>query len=107
MPAPPRGPAGMESGPGPVIVHMGPEELVIRHRYEVLSIANDILIGIWFVIGSFFFFFETLTFAGTCLFVIGSVEMLIRPVIRLARSVHLRRYQESGSGGATETGYDF
>jgi len=107
MPDTPHGPTGTGSGPGPVIIHMGPEELVIRHRYEVLSIANDILIGIWFVIGSFFFFSETLTFAGTCLFVIGSVEMLIRPVIRLARSVHLRRYQETGSGGASETGYDF
>ncbi len=107
MPATPNGPAETESPPGPVIIHMGPEELVIRHRYEVLSIANDILIGIWFVIGSFFFFSETLTFAGTCLFVIGSIEMLIRPVIRLARRVHLRRYQDPGSGSTTETGYDF
>ena len=73
-------------------LHIGPEELVIRNRYEVLSIANDILIGIWFLVGSCFFFVESLMFAGTVLFVIGSIEMLIRPVIRLARRVHLQRF---------------
>ncbi len=107
MPASPHEPTPTRSGRRPVIIHMGPEELVIRRRYEVLSIANDILIGIWFVIGSFFFFSETLTFAGTCLFVIGSIEMLIRPVIRLARSVHLRRYQRPVADGTAETSYDF
>ena len=69
----------------------GHEELVIRKRYEALSIANDVLIGLWFLVGSFMFFSESLQFAGTVLFVIGSLEMLMRPMIRLARHVHLRR----------------
>ena len=57
-----------------VELHLGPEELVISNRYEVLSIANDILIGIWFLVGSCFFFSESLMFAGTVLFVIGSAR---------------------------------
>ena len=63
----------------------------MRQRYEIMSIANDILVGMWFVIGSIFFFYDSLAYAGTWLFVIGSVEMLIRPVIRLVRRLHLQR----------------
>lgn len=76
-------------------LRLGHDELVIRRRYETLSIANDVLIGVWFLVGSFMFFSDALMFAGTCLFVLGSVEMLIRPVIRLVRSVHLTRIQQT------------
>ncbi|HJC60494.1 MAG TPA: YrhK family protein [Candidatus Dietzia intestinigallinarum] len=81
-------------------IPLGPEVLVIRDRYETLSIANDVLIGIWFVVGSVLFFSEATTTAATALFVVGSVQMLIRPVIRLSRRLHLRRrgYSDSGSG---------
>ncbi|MGM8932572.1 hypothetical protein BTW08_13065 [Salinicola sp. MH3R3-1] len=78
-------------------LHFGHDELVIRQRYEIVSIANDILVGVWFVIGSIFFFYDSLAYAGTWLFVIGSVEMLIRPVIRLARRLHLQRMNANSS----------
>lgn len=87
-------------------LHFGRDELVIRQRYEVLSIVNDILIGIWFVIGSFFFFYESLTYYGTWLFLIGSIEMLIRPVIRLARRLHLQRINAHATSPA-EAEHDF
>ncbi|WP_040589781.1 YrhK family protein [Sciscionella marina] len=79
------------AGERPIVVHFGHDELVIRQRYEVASIVNDILIGIWFLVGSFLFLSGTTTRAGTWLFAIGSIEMLIRPLIRLTRRVHLRR----------------
>lgn len=64
----------------PARIPLGPEVLVIRDRYEVLSIVNDVMIGLWFVV--------------------GSVQMLIRPMIRLTRRLHLRRrgYSDSESG---------
>src|SRR5699024_4206554 len=93
-------------GPDALVIHLGAEELVIRKRYEVLSIANDILIGLWFIIGSFLFFSESTSYAGTWLFVIGSVEMLIRPLIRLARRVHLRRFHPEARPAAA-AGHDF
>lgn len=89
-----------------VVIHVGREELVIRQRYETLAIINDILIGVWFLIGSFFFFSDTLSYAGTWLFVIGSAEMLIRPVIRLARRVHISRLHPEMSGMG-DGGHDF
>lgn len=79
--------------PKPLLIQIGDEELVIRRRYEVASIINDLMIAMWFVIGSVFFFFESLTFTGTVLFVLGSVQLAIRPVIRLRRLVHLRKIQ--------------
>jgi hypothetical protein len=88
------------------VLHFGDHELVIRQRYEVVSIINDILIGIWFTIGSFFFFSDALTYAGTWFFVIGSVELLIRPIIRLGRRIHLRRFHPDAPGTA-EASRDF
>ena len=46
-------------------IRMWHHELVIRQRYEVLSIAND--------------------------FVLGSIQMMLRPTIRFVRRTHLQR----------------
>ncbi|AGJ52793.1 hypothetical protein F750_0282 [Streptomyces sp. PAMC 26508] len=70
---------------------MGREELVIKRRYEVASIANDALIALWFVTGSIMFFSERWTTAGTWCFLAGSIELLVRPAIRLTRHLHLQR----------------
>lgn len=88
----------------PLNIKIGRDELVVRQRYEVASICNDIVIAIWFIIGSLLFFSESTTFAATWLFLIGSVQMMIRPGIRLARRVHL---QKIGTQTSHETAMDF
>ncbi|GAA1228787.1 hypothetical protein GCM10009676_09030 [Prauserella halophila] len=98
--------SGHTSGTGVNVIHIGHHELVIRQRYEVISIVNDLLIGTWFLIGSVFFFYPGLTFAGTWLFVAGSVEMLIRPSIRFVRRVHLKRFNPDRPGTA-DAAHDF
>lgn len=87
-------------------LHLGRDELVIRRRYEALSIVNDILIGLWFTVGSFLFFSESTTTAGTWLFVIGSIELLLRPMIRMTRIVHLRRRSSGTVSEASAHGSD-
>lgn len=72
---------------------LGKAELALRRRYEIASIANDLLIAAWFIVGSILFFNEATTTLGTWLFLIGSVELAIRPTIRLTRHFHLRRLQ--------------
>ena len=72
-------------------IALGHDELVIRRRYEVLSILNDLLVALWFVVGSILFFFESTATLGTWFFLIGSLQLMLRPVIRLSRRVHLRR----------------
>jgi hypothetical protein len=92
----------------PLVLHVGHDELVVRRRYEATSIVNDILIALWFIAGSVMFFSEAWTTAGTWCFLVGSVELLIRPVIRLGRQLHIRRLRSSspGSTGA-ESSQDF
>ena len=81
----------MSTPPAPLTFRIGHEELVIRRRYEVVSIVNDILIALWFTVGSVLFFSESTTTLGTWLFLVGSIELIVRPAIRLSRRVHLGR----------------
>ncbi len=91
----------------PVVLRIGDEELVIRRRYEVLSIINDLLIAVWFIAGSVLFFWESTATAGTWLFLAGSIELAIRPVIRFSRHLHLRRLQTAPRTNGTESDQDF
>ena len=75
---------------GDIVIRMGREELVIRQRYQTLSILNDFLIGLWFLLGSIAFFWPAWQAAGTWLFVLGSAQLLVRPLIRLAHRLHLQ-----------------
>ena len=90
---------------GPLTIHIGHDELIIRKRYEVLSIVNDILVALWFIVGSILFFSDATTIAGTWCFLAGSVELLIRPLIRLSRRIHLTRV--AGPAASVETSQDF
>lgn len=85
-------------------IHLGSDELRIRGVYETVSIINDIMVALWFVAGSILFFSDTTTTVGTWFFLIGSVQLLIRPVIRLTRRIHLGRI---APGRANETTRDF
>ena len=83
-------------------VRIGREELRIRGRYEVISILNDILVAIWFIIGSILFFSESTATIGIWLFLLGSIELLIRPAIRLARRLHLTRIGARSEVGGSQ-----
>ncbi|WP_074372046.1 YrhK family protein [Vibrio spartinae] len=74
-------------------INIGGEHLVIQQRYEALSAFNDLLIAIWFLIGSFFFLNDSLVESGTWLFIAGSAQLLIKPLIKLTSLVHLYRIQ--------------
>jgi len=90
-----------------LVFRIGPEELIIRRRYELLSIGNDIMIGVWFAVGSILFFSESTVTAGTWLFLIGSTQLLIRPLIRLRRNVRLRRIGQVPGSELMGSGHDF
>lgn len=75
----------------PITIRLGHEELLIRRRYETLSIINDFMIAVWFFVGSVFFLDNSLVTDGTWLFILGSGQLAIRPALRLAAHVHLKR----------------
>lgn len=72
-------------------IRLGGEELVVSNRYETLSIANDLLIALFFLAGSIMFYVPSLHTVATTMFVLGSLDFLLRPLIRIARRVHLQR----------------
>lgn len=91
-------------GGAPITITLGREELIVRHRFEVYSILNDLLIALWFAVGSVFFLFESLYNAGIWLFVLGSVQLGVRPTLRLSRRIKLQRITR---GTPNEVARDF
>ena len=73
-----------------VTISLGNQEIVLRQRYELLSIINDIGIFLFFTVGSVAFYWHELFNLGVTLFVIGSAQLGIRPLIRFFRRVQLR-----------------
>jgi hypothetical protein len=65
-------------------------EYRINEIYEWLHILNDLFIGIYFLVGSVFFLYPDLEEAGTWLFIIGSGQMLIGPVLRTLNKFYAR-----------------
>lgn len=87
-----------------VQLSIGSEQIVLQDRYELASVTNDIVLALWFIVGSVLFFWESTATWGTWCFLLGSVQLGIRPTIRLTRRVHLRRVT---SGKATDDGFDY
>jgi hypothetical protein len=94
--------AGHEGGP--MTLQLGNQELVLRQRYELLSVINDIGIFLAFTIGSVAFFWTELFNVGVTLFVIGSVMLGFRPIGRLSRRIQLRGLTQ---GTPNEVARDF
>jgi YrhK-like protein len=86
-----------EKTDSPLIIRIGSEELIIRRRYEVLSIVNDFFIAIWFLAGSILFLYPEYEKAAIWLFIIGSSQFLLRPLIRLIEHIHIKRVPPSNS----------
>lgn len=76
---------------GTVTIALGREELIIRRRYETLSIVNDFLIALWFLVGSILFLWPATETAAVWLFILGSAQFLARPALRLGHRIQLRR----------------
>ncbi|NVK74032.1 hypothetical protein C0J08_09145 [Marinomonas sp. CT5] len=70
-------------------IDIGSRHIVIQRRYEALGALNDLLIAVWFLIGSFFFLNDSLVESGTWLFVVGSAQLIIKPLIKLMSLVHV------------------
>jgi hypothetical protein len=74
-----------------ITLTLGNEEITLRQRYELISIINEIGIALFFTVGSVAFYWHELFNLGVTLFVIGSVQLGIRPVIRFMRRVQLTK----------------
>jgi len=71
------------------------KHIMIQRRYEAWGAINDLLIAIWFLIGSFFFLSDALVESGTWLFIVGSAQLLIKPTLKLISLVHVNKIYNS------------
>lgn len=62
--------------------------------YELAYTINDVCAAALFVVGSILFFSENTTYAGTWLFLIGSVMFGLRPMIKLMRELKYMRMDD-------------
>ncbi|MEF2070541.1 YrhK family protein [Consotaella aegiceratis] len=65
-----------------------PRNRRIYALYEVAYTIVDFLAALTFLIGSIFFFYDSLMTAGTWLFVIGSILFGLKPTLRVVRELH-------------------
>lgn len=75
---------------------VGKDHIVIQRRYEALEAFNDFLVAVWFLVGSFFFLTSSLTEGGTWLFIVGSTQLLIKPMLKMVKLVHVNRVYRRG-----------
>ncbi|AQQ53381.1 YrhK family protein [Planococcus lenghuensis] len=74
-----------------VYIDAGQHELVIKQRYQVLSYLNDILLGVLYLIGSILFLSDVSQTIAISFFIGGSILMIARAVINIAKGIHLKR----------------
>ncbi|WP_458120996.1 YrhK family protein [Paenibacillus sp. Z6-24] len=69
--------------------------LVAENRYELISLLNDMITTVCFLVGSYFFFTNQ-TKTGTVMFVIGNANTLFRAILSLVRKFHVEWMTEQG-----------
>lgn len=65
--------------------------IFFNKRYQLLAIINDLTLGVWFTIGSVLFLFTQTQTAGTILFILGSAQLLGRPILKLLHAFFIRK----------------
>ena len=63
---------------------------------ELAYTIVDVMAAALFVLGSILFFFESTAYAGTWLFLVGSILFGARPSIKLYRELRYRQLNDEG-----------
>ena len=68
------------------------KRIEIRNRYETAHMASEIITAILYLAGSFFLFYPDLKVIGSIMFILGSIQMLVRSLIRMSYLVKLKKW---------------
>lgn len=79
-------------------------ELIIRNRYKFYYNVNDVLIAVWFIIGSVLFFWKETETIAIWFFLLGSIELLVRPLMRIFSEIHLKNIKSGKAGFGDKAG---
>ena len=65
------------------------ESRLLFARFEIAYTLVELLAAVLFIVGSVMFFYETLEYAGTWMFLIGSFLFAAKPTLRMVREIKL------------------
>lgn len=71
--------------------HMGMYEVSFNKKYRIAALMIDLTLGLEYLIGSILFLSESTQTAGVIMFIIGSVQLLSRPLLKILHSFHFKR----------------
>ncbi|WP_179107261.1 YrhK family protein [Sediminibacillus massiliensis] len=76
-------------------IQVGKTQLFFNKNYKLISLSNDLTLGLWFLIGSILFLFKSTQTWGTVLFILGSAQLLIRPVLKIIHASGVKKINNS------------
>lgn len=68
------------------------KRLKIRSRYESAHLISEITTALLFLAGSFCLFYPEVKLIGTCLFILGSIQMMVRSLIRMSYMFKMKKW---------------
>ena len=71
-------------------IKAGRFRIYFHKRYKLITTVNDLLIGLFFVVGSVLNFFTDTSIYGKSLYLCGSVLLGSRPILRIMHDTSLR-----------------
>ena len=83
-----------------IILNVGSFEVYFENIYSIYSLINDLLIGLLFIVGSISNLLNGPPILGQILFLIGSVALILRPLIKIIQNTHV--YQEKNEDKKSE-----
>ncbi|WP_174733649.1 YrhK family protein [Mesobacillus harenae] len=76
-----------------VYISIGKYQMIIRQRYKVLSLLNDVLLGVLYLTGSILFLTNVSQTISILFFLGGSILMILRAILNIMRDLHLKRFK--------------
>ncbi|MFW7415181.1 YrhK family protein [Demequina sp. SO4-18] len=77
-----------EEPAGDLSIRVGRLQIDVESRWEAASILNDIMTGLWFLVGSIMNVLDTGGDWPLYLYLAGSTQLLARAFFRLERRIH-------------------
>lgn len=84
-------------------LQMGKFEVAFNKRYRFISLLNDFTLGLEFLIGSILFLFESTKTLGNILFIIGSLQLLGRPILKIMHAFYISRHSRNNQNKKTSS----
>lgn len=84
-------------------LQMGKFEVAFNKRYRFISLLNDLTLGLEFLIGSILFLFESTKMIGNIFFIVGSIQLLGRPIIKIMHAFYISRHPRQNGNEKTSS----